>query len=100
MTEMDKEIKKFRKQLEKAKRRTENAEKRVQKEQRRREGAEKAAKASQPLAIELYFNVYHSLNFAIQILTDRFLTTQGDTIDFTGRVYPLRIFKWDEFAAK
>lgn len=85
---MDKEIKKFRKQLEKAERRTKEAEKRALEEQHRREGAEKAARASQPLAIEPYFDAYHSLNLAIQIFTDRSLTTQGDTTNPAGRVYP------------
>lgn len=100
MTDMDEELGKLREQLEEAKRRTEDAEKRVREKQRRREGAEEAARTSQPLAIKPYFNAYHSLNLAIQILTDRSLTTQGDTTNLTGRIYPLRIFKWDEFAAK
>ncbi|EHA51053.1 hypothetical protein MGG_17220 [Pyricularia oryzae 70-15] len=100
MTDMDEELKKLREQLEEAKRRTEDAEKRIREEQRRREGAEDAARASQPLAIEPYLDACHSLSLAIQVLTDRSLTTQSDTTDPIGRVYPSRISKWDEFAAK
>lgn len=72
----------------------------LQEEQRRREEAEELAKASQPQTLEQYLEACHSLNLAIQVETDRSLTTQGDTTNPTGRIYPRRIIPWDDFATK
>ncbi|KAI8686560.1 Protein kinase domain-containing protein [Fusarium keratoplasticum] len=67
-------------------------------EQRRREEAEKLADASRPLTLQPYLETCHSLSLAVEIITDRSLTTQGDTTNPTGRIYPQRIIPWATFA--
>jgi hypothetical protein len=76
------------------------AEGRALEEQRRREEAEELAKASQPQTLQQYLEACHSLSLAIQVVTDRSLTTQGDTTNATGRIFPRRIIPWDDFATK
>ncbi|KAM6513630.1 hypothetical protein FALCPG4_016013 [Fusarium falciforme] len=67
-------------------------------EQRRREEAEERADASRPLTLQQYLETCHSLSLDIEIITDRSLTTQGDTTNPTGRIYPRRIIPWATFA--
>lgn len=87
---------------EEEQRRREVAEGRVLEEQRRieeeqhyRTEAEKLARSSRPLSLEKYLEACHSLNRAIQVVTDRSLTTQGETDDqscrpnFHSTNYPL-----------
>ncbi|KAF9872599.1 hypothetical protein CkaCkLH20_09778 [Colletotrichum karsti] len=59
--------------------------------------AEELTKASQPQTLQAYLEACHSLSLAIQIVTDRSLTTQGDTTNPTGRIFPQRIIPWDDF---
>ncbi|GKU14031.1 unnamed protein product, partial [Fusarium langsethiae] len=75
----------------------ERLRKQLEEEQRRREAAEKRASASQPLSLNSYLETCHTLRLAIDIVTDRSLTTQGDTTNPTGRFYPRRIVPWDAF---
>jgi len=72
----------------------------LREEQRRREEAEDTAEASRPQTLQQYLEACHSLNLAIQVVTDRSLTTQGDTTNPTGRIFPRRIIPWDDFAAR
>ncbi|KAI8658996.1 Protein kinase domain-containing protein [Fusarium keratoplasticum] len=76
----------------------EEEQRRREEEQRRREEAEKLADASRPLTLQPYLETCHSLSLDIEILTDRSLTTQGDTTIPTGRIYPRRIIPWATFA--
>ncbi|KAK3326780.1 hypothetical protein B0H66DRAFT_618037 [Apodospora peruviana] len=69
-------------------------------EQRRREEAEEVARASQLQPLELYLKSCHSLSLAIRVVTDRSLTTQGDTTNPVGRIYPQRIAEWHDFPAR
>jgi hypothetical protein len=69
-------------------------------EQRRREEAEEVARASQPQTIEHYLEACHSLSQAIEVVTDRSLTTQGDTTNPVSRIYPQRIIPWHDFPAQ
>ncbi|KAI3547767.1 hypothetical protein CABS03_15204 [Colletotrichum abscissum] len=69
-------------------------------EQRRREQAEELAKAAQPQTLPYYLASCHSLSLAIEVVTDRTLTTQGDTTNPTGRIFPRRIVPWDDFATR
>ncbi|KAK5651304.1 hypothetical protein OQA88_12648 [Cercophora sp. LCS_1] len=69
-------------------------------EQRRREKAEEAAKTSQPQTLASYLEACNALSLAIEVVTDRFLTTQGNTTNPTGRIYPRRIIPWDDFPAR
>ncbi|RYP56570.1 hypothetical protein DL771_011749 [Monosporascus sp. 5C6A] len=85
---------------EEEQRRREDAESRALTEHRRREQAEELAKASQSQTLQQYLEACHSLSLAIRVVTDRSLTTQGDTTNPTGRIYPQRIIPWDGFAAK
>ncbi|KAH0430366.1 serine threonine protein kinase [Colletotrichum camelliae] len=82
------------------KRRREEEQHRRQEEQRRREEAEELTKTSQPQTLQKYLESCHSLSLAIQVVTDRTLTTQGDTTNPTGRVFPRRIVPWDDFATR
>jgi len=65
-----------------------------QEEQRRREEAEEA---SRPQTLPSYLQTCHTLNLAIEVVTDRSLTTQGDTTNPVGRIYPRRILPWVDF---
>ncbi|RYO76643.1 hypothetical protein DL764_010284 [Monosporascus ibericus] len=87
-------------QREESERQRKDAESRVLEEQRRREEAEDLAKTSQPQVLQQYLEACHSLSLAIQVVTDRSLTTQGDTTDPTGRIFPRRIIPWDDFARR
>ncbi|EGY23835.1 hypothetical protein VDGD_05273 [Verticillium dahliae] len=108
---MEEELASLRQQLreeqrrrEEEQRRREEAEGRILEEQRRREEEqrrrEEAEELARPLALEKYLEACHSLNHAIQVVTDRSLTTQGDTTNPTGRIFPSRIIPWDDFATK
>ncbi|KAI1878550.1 uncharacterized protein JN550_000732 [Neoarthrinium moseri] len=85
--------------LEEEQRRREEEQRLREEEQRRREEAEELAKESTPQVLLQYLEACHSLSLAIQVVTDRSLTTQGDTTNPTGRIYPRRIIPWDDFAA-
>ncbi|RMJ01509.1 hypothetical protein CDV36_015742, partial [Fusarium kuroshium] len=76
----------------------EKEQRRREEEQRRREEAEKLADESRPLTLQPYLETCHSLSLAIEVITDRSLTTQGDTTNPTGRIYPRRIIPWATFA--
>ncbi|KAH8878691.1 hypothetical protein GQ53DRAFT_756531 [Thozetella sp. PMI_491] len=85
---------------EEEQRQREEAESRVLDEQRRREEAEEVAKTSRPQTLEPYLESCHSLGLAIEVVTDRSLTTQGDTTNPVGRIYPRQIIPWDDFPAR
>ncbi|KAH7110048.1 hypothetical protein B0J13DRAFT_591185 [Dactylonectria estremocensis] len=112
------ELEYLRKQLREEQRRREEAEGRVLEEQReaaegraleeqhqreeeqcRREEAEERASASQLLTLYQYLETCHSLSAAIEVVTDRSLTTQGATTNPTDRIYPRRIIPfWDQLS--
>ncbi|KXJ84655.1 hypothetical protein Micbo1qcDRAFT_170061, partial [Microdochium bolleyi] len=94
------DVEELRRLLGEEKRRREEAESRALDEQRRREVAEELATASQPQALQQYLEACHALDLAIQVVTDRSLTTQGDTTNPTGRIFPRRIIPWDDFSTK
>ncbi|POS76537.1 hypothetical protein DHEL01_v205080 [Diaporthe helianthi] len=81
-------------------RRREGEQRRREEEQRRREEAEQLAEASQPQALQKYLESCHSLSLAIQVVTDRTLTTQGETTNPTGRIFPRQIIPWDDFTTR
>ncbi|EEH33300.2 hypothetical protein PAAG_04350 [Paracoccidioides lutzii Pb01] len=83
---MEKEIAKLRQQL--------------QEEHRRRELAESAAESSRRQALQDYLQACHSLSLAIQVVTDRSMTTQGDTTKPAGRLFPQRTIPWDSSATQ
>ncbi|KAK4654407.1 hypothetical protein QC762_0065280 [Podospora pseudocomata] len=85
---------------EEEQRRREEEQRRREEEQRRREKAEEVARKSQLQALEGYLETCHSLSLAIQVVTDRSLTTQGDTTNPIGRLYPQRIAEWHDFPAR
>ncbi|KAK3695832.1 hypothetical protein B0T22DRAFT_497680 [Podospora appendiculata] len=70
-------------QLAEEQRRREDAESRALNEQQRRQEAE--AK-SQSQTLQPYLESCHSLSLAINVVTDRSLTTQGHTTNPTGRI--------------
>ncbi|KJK88393.1 hypothetical protein H633G_07733 [Metarhizium anisopliae BRIP 53284] len=72
----------------------------LREEQRRRQEVEELAKASLPLDLQQYLEACHSLDLAIDVVTDRSLTTQGETTNPTGRIFPRRIIPWDSFAMR
>ncbi|KAL5589606.1 hypothetical protein FOVSG1_011473 [Fusarium oxysporum f. sp. vasinfectum] len=86
--------------LERLRKQLEEEQRLRKEEQRRREAAEKRASASQPLSLNSYLETCHTLRLSIDVVTDRSLTTQGDTTNPTGRFYPRRIVPWDAFPTK
>ena len=78
----------------------EDEQRRREDEQRRREEAEIVARSARPQTLLPYLEACHSLSLAIQVVTDRSLTTQGDVTNPVGRVYPQRIIPWDDFPAR
>ena len=72
----------------------------LREEQRLRKEAQQLAKESQPQGLQQYLEACHSLNIAIQVVTDPSLTTQGDTTNPTGRIVPRRIIPRDDFVEK
>jgi hypothetical protein len=66
---------------------------------RLREEAEELTEESQPQT-QQYPAVCHSLNLAIQAVTDRSLTTQDGTINPTSQISPQRIIPLDDFAMR
>lgn len=104
---MDDEIAKLRQALAEQERLREAAENRALDERRqreaeqcRREEAEQLARPARPQTLMSYLEACRSLNLAIQVVTDRSLTTKGDTTNPAGRVYPKRIIPWDDFPAR
>ncbi|KND86166.1 hypothetical protein TOPH_09209 [Tolypocladium ophioglossoides CBS 100239] len=85
---------------EEEQRRREEAERQREEEQRRRETAEELAATSRPQTLQQYLEASHSLNLGIQVITDPTLTTQGDTTNPVGRLFPRRIIPWHDFATK
>lgn len=81
-------------------RRRKEAENRALEAQRRRDAAEELAVASQPQTLQQYLEACHSLYLAIQVVTDRSLTTQGEATNPAGRIFPRRIIPWDDFATR
>ncbi|KAI1407697.1 hypothetical protein F5Y13DRAFT_123197 [Hypoxylon sp. FL1857] len=104
---MDQEITRLRQALAEAEsraldeqRRREEEQRRREEEQRRREEAEDIARASLPQTLEPYLEACHTLSLAVDVVTDRSLTTQGDTTNPVGRIYPQRIIPWDDFPSR
>ncbi|KID62983.1 serine/threonine protein kinase, partial [Metarhizium brunneum ARSEF 3297] len=81
-------------------RRREEAENRALQDQHRRQVAEALTAASQPQNLQQYLETCHSLHLAIEVVTNRSLTTQGETTHPTGRIFPRRIIPWDDFAMR
>ncbi|KAK0639601.1 hypothetical protein B0T16DRAFT_246376 [Cercophora newfieldiana] len=81
-------------------RRREEEQCRREEQQHRREEAEEVVKTSQLQTLTSYLEACHALNLGIEVVTDRSLTTQGDTTNPAGRIYPRRIIPWDDFPAR
>ncbi|ROT35227.1 hypothetical protein SODALDRAFT_254478, partial [Sodiomyces alkalinus F11] len=94
------DIKELQRLLREAEDRAAENERRREEEQRRREDAEELARSSQPQTLLQYLEDCHSLYLAVQVVTERSLTTQGDTTNPTGRIFPRRVIPWDDFPAK
>jgi hypothetical protein len=101
------EIERLRQQLRESRQREEEAQRLVlaaqelaEEERRQKEEAQELAKPSQLQTLQPYLEACHSLSLAIQVVTNRSLTTQGDTTNATGRIYPRRIIPWNDFATK
>lgn len=75
-------------QREEEQHRRETAESRVLEQQHQREAAEQRASASLPSTLHQYLEICHSLHLSLQVVTDRSLTTQGETTNPTGRILP------------
>jgi hypothetical protein len=56
--------------------------------------------ASRPQTIQQYFEACHALDLSAQVITDRSLTTQGETTNPVGRIFPRRIIPWNDFATR
>ena len=87
-------------QLAQERRGREEEQRRREEEQRRREKAEHLTIASRPQAILQYFEACHALDLSAEVITDRSLTTQGETTNPVGRIFPRRIIPWHDFATQ
>ncbi|KFY02663.1 hypothetical protein V490_00428, partial [Pseudogymnoascus sp. VKM F-3557] len=76
---------------------SQQAEARADEEQRRREAAEAE---SQPKNLIEYLETCHSFSLALTVITDKSLSTRGDTTVPAGRPYPQRIVPWEGFPAQ
>ncbi|KAK5146187.1 hypothetical protein LTR04_001103 [Oleoguttula sp. CCFEE 6159] len=76
------------------------AEARAEEEQHRRKEAEARAAEAQPKTITEYLEACHQLSLDIEVVTDRTLTTQGDTTKPAGRLFPRRIVPWHDFPSQ
>ena len=94
---MESEIQKLRKSLAAAQALLEKEQHLLEKEQHLRKAAEEALKSC---ALDPYLESCHRFSLAINPVTDRSLTTQGETTNPTGRIYPQRIAPWDDFLEK
>ncbi|PKS11157.1 hypothetical protein jhhlp_002918 [Lomentospora prolificans] len=94
--EQQAELEQLRRLLQEAQRDREEAQRGREEERRRREEAEEQARRSSPLTLQEYLEACHDLHLAMQVVTDRSLTTQGDTTNPTGRIFPRRIIPWGE----
>ena len=86
-------------QREEADRQRGEAERQREEADRLREEAVVVAAAARPQAIADYLEACHQLSLAIDIVTDKSLTTQGEPTKPTGRKFPQHIIPWDNFAA-
>jgi hypothetical protein len=82
---------------EEEQRKSKQAEARAEEEQRRREAAE--AEFQLKNLIE-YLESCHSFSLALKVITDKSLSTRGDTTVPAGRPYPQRIVPWGDFPAQ
>lgn len=73
-------------------------EQRLREEEKRlREIAEADAAQSQPKNLVDYLKSCHGFSIALEVVTDKTLTTQGDTTKPAGRLFPRRIVPWNDF---
>jgi hypothetical protein len=90
--------------IEELRRLLQEERRRREEEQRRREEAEIRAREAEELiqqqTLQQYLEGCHSLDLAIDVVTDPSSTTQGDTTNPTGRIFPRRIIPWADFATK
>ncbi|KAJ9634891.1 hypothetical protein H2199_008755 [Coniosporium tulheliwenetii] len=69
----------------------------LEEEKRRRQEAEANAEQSQSKTLAQYLKACHDFPHAIEVVTDKTLTTQGDTTKPAGRLFPPRIVPWKDF---
>ena len=99
--EAERRIEEERRGREEERRGREEAERRAEEERRGREeerrGREEAEKVINPQPLQPYLEASHLLVLGINVVTDKKLTTRGDTTKPAGRLYPRRIIPWDDF---
>ncbi|KFY03461.1 hypothetical protein V490_00180, partial [Pseudogymnoascus sp. VKM F-3557] len=82
---------------EEEQRKSKQAEARAEEEQRRREAAEAGSQLKNLIE---YLETCHSFSLALKVITDKSLSTRGDTTVPAGRPYPQRIVPWGDFPAQ
>ncbi|RMJ08723.1 hypothetical protein CDV36_011663 [Fusarium kuroshium] len=96
--EKQRQHKEEQRQHEEKQRQHEEEQRQYEEKQRQREEAEDRADASRPSTLQAYLETCHSLSLDVKLITDRSLTTQGDTANPIRRICPRRIIPWDIFA--
>ncbi|KAK4073571.1 hypothetical protein Purlil1_13013 [Purpureocillium lilacinum] len=81
-----------------ADRQRQEADRQREEANRQREEAETLAAAARPQTVPDYLEACHQLSLAIDIVTDKSLTTQGEPTKPAGRKFPRQIIPWDGFA--
>ncbi|KAG9229511.1 hypothetical protein BJ875DRAFT_507895 [Amylocarpus encephaloides] len=78
--------------------RREEEQRRREEEQKRRKAAEADAEQSQPNNLVAFLKSCHGFSLGLQVVTDKTLTTKGDTTKPAGRPFPRRITVWEKLA--
>ncbi|OAQ60414.1 serine threonine protein kinase [Purpureocillium lilacinum] len=97
--EADRRFREEQQRREEERQRREEADRQREEADRQREEAVAVAAAARPQTIPDYLEACHQLSLAIDIVTDKTLTTQGEPTKPAGRKFPQQIIPWDNFAA-
>ncbi|RTE70912.1 hypothetical protein BHE90_014686 [Fusarium euwallaceae] len=114
-------IEDLRRQLEEERRQLEEERRQLEEERHQRQEAESRAKQNEQLArqneqlarqneqlaiasrlqtVQQYLEACHALDISARVITAASYTTQGNTTEPVGRIFPRRIVPWDDFAAQ
>ncbi|KAJ6445211.1 Rab-GAP/TBC domain protein [Purpureocillium lavendulum] len=96
--EADQRLQEEQQRREEERKRREEADRQRDEANRQREAAEALAGSALPQTVPDYLEACHQLSLAIDIVTDKSLTTQGEPTKPAGRKFPRQIIPWDGFA--
>ncbi|RSL57378.1 hypothetical protein CEP54_008319 [Fusarium duplospermum] len=98
--DLRRQIEDLRRQREEERRQLEEAESRARQNEQLAKQNEQLAIASRLQTVQQYLEACHALDISARVITDASSTTQGNTTEPVGRIFPRRIVPWDDFAAQ